>query len=548
MPVSLAQHNAVGSGSATLAYASAQTAGNLNIVGIVSAVAVTGVSDTKNGSYTLAATAAHDTTNGTFISIYYVNNIASALANANTVTVAGPGAANMLDLFAIEVSGLSSLGTLLSAINSGTSVTPTITINSVANGSFIFWPVIFYAGGPGTPSNCTLIDSPNDQDYYLITTSAGNETLSTGGTATFYSQAVAFQPAGGTITLPSTTMQGLFGISTAHLSLGIPLTWDSNMSLWDSPVVNWQAGQPLTWDSPVKLWNDPIGAWDMGNVEWDGLGKWDDQLLVWDPGASIEWDSRDINSTWDSPSAVWDVGNITWDNLKSNWSDPLIAWDAAAQKQWDSAVTYWDSTIDTWDAGATIITLPSTTMQGLFGIKPAPTLVYPLGTVNLQAKLGITPAPQLVYKLPGTTMQGLFGIKPAPQLVYKLPFTTLQARFGISTVTLVYELPVTALQARFGITPTPQLVMKLASATLQARLGITAATVVMKLGTVTMQSNLGITTAKVTAVLPGQMAARLGITNATLTGGGGVTNTQETLFGNQWGISRAIVPPVSDPT
>lgn len=108
----------------TAQYASAQTAGDLNVVviGNNANASVSSVTDTKGNTYTLANPAASQTTETQ--TVYYAKGIAAAAAGANTVTVAfvGGGSPNGCDTRIGEWTGASGLDVVSGATGTGTAL------------------------------------------------------------------------------------------------------------------------------------------------------------------------------------------------------------------------------------------------------------------------------------------------------------------------------------------------------------------------------------------------------------------------------------------
>jgi fibronectin type 3 domain-containing protein len=109
----------------TVAYNSAQTAGNLNVVAIGwgdTTATITSVTDTKGNAYQLAVGPTLYSGVGT-ASVYYAVNIVGASAGANTVTVKFNTAAVYPDVRILEYSGIvtsSPIDVTAAAIGSGT--------------------------------------------------------------------------------------------------------------------------------------------------------------------------------------------------------------------------------------------------------------------------------------------------------------------------------------------------------------------------------------------------------------------------------------------
>jgi hypothetical protein len=89
-------------------YTAAQTTGDLNVVAIGwndSTSSVSSVTDTNHNTYLVAAGPTTNSGNGTQV-IYYAQNIASAAAGANTVTVTFSNSVAYPDVRAVESNGI----------------------------------------------------------------------------------------------------------------------------------------------------------------------------------------------------------------------------------------------------------------------------------------------------------------------------------------------------------------------------------------------------------------------------------------------------------
>jgi hypothetical protein len=111
----------------TVNYASAQTAGDLNVIAVGwndSTSVVSTVKDTLNNTYTLAVGPTRYPPDCSE-SIYYAPGIHAAGAGVNTVTVTFAAAANVVDLRALEYSGLDPVAPFdVAAAAQGMSSTP----------------------------------------------------------------------------------------------------------------------------------------------------------------------------------------------------------------------------------------------------------------------------------------------------------------------------------------------------------------------------------------------------------------------------------------
>jgi len=152
--------------SVTLAYAGAQTSGNLNVVAIGwdnATTQVQSVTDSRGNAYALAAGPTVQTKTQSQ-AIYYAANIASSAANANTVTVTFTGAAPYPDLRIAEYSGLSNSPLEAGRGSSGngsladsgavTTTSPSVLLVGAGYTQSTFT-------GPGTGYTQRLLTSPN---------------------------------------------------------------------------------------------------------------------------------------------------------------------------------------------------------------------------------------------------------------------------------------------------------------------------------------------------------------------------------------------------
>src|SRR5208282_2972956 len=179
------------------------TAGNTDIVGICFAngQTITGVSDSKNGAYTLAGGPYTSTDAGAQLAIYYRTNIATATAGSNTVTIAGVSAGNIYDIWAIEVSGLGSAPVVDGSAVTNQGVSAPLTFNITPAGADFIFVVAGITGSTGTLTNLTLLNNVNDIDYYHTTATSGLITCSDSGVSNWGLLAVAFNPGASTVSL-----------------------------------------------------------------------------------------------------------------------------------------------------------------------------------------------------------------------------------------------------------------------------------------------------------------------------------------------------------
>ena len=168
--------------SVSATFASAQSAGDVNLVFIGwndTTFAVSNVTDSAGNAYTLAygPTALSGTASQ---SVYFAPNIASAAANANSVTVTFNGAASFPDIRIVEYSGASTTTPIdVTAGASGTSATASASVTTVnANDVIVAGDYIQNTTtGPGTGFTQRVLTQP-DSDL------VEDETVSAAGTYT----------------------------------------------------------------------------------------------------------------------------------------------------------------------------------------------------------------------------------------------------------------------------------------------------------------------------------------------------------------------------
>ena len=234
--INLAQLNAgLPSSGATVAvvYASAQTAGNLNVVIVGwsdSTATVSTVTDTKGNVYTLAV--------GPIVvpgavsqSIYYAKNIAGAAAGGNTVTVRFSTTASYPDVRILEYNGLDvntpldgGMGAVGSAATSDSGALVTTNGNDLLVGANTVLTSTTAAGAGYT--NRIITDPDGDLVEDRVVTAVGTyhatATLSSGGS--WVMEVVAFKAAGAA---PAPTAPGSLvasPVSTAQINL----TWTAS--------------------------------------------------------------------------------------------------------------------------------------------------------------------------------------------------------------------------------------------------------------------------------------------------------------------------------
>jgi hypothetical protein len=179
-----------------VAYATAQTAGDLNVVAVGwgdTTSAVSSVTDSRGNTYTRAV---GPTVNAGQQSIYYAKNIA---AGANTVTVTFNQAASYPDVRILEYSGLDTTNPLdvtAGAVGTGTAASSGAATTTVAN-ELIFGTGTaggngFSAAGSGFTSRVLNIYGSLAEDK-IVTGTGSNSTTGTVASSTWIMQMATFK-------------------------------------------------------------------------------------------------------------------------------------------------------------------------------------------------------------------------------------------------------------------------------------------------------------------------------------------------------------------
>ena len=192
--------------SVSVKYATAQTAGDLNVVAVAwnnSTSAVNSVTDTSGNAYLLAVGPTSYAGKGTQL-IYYAQNIAAAAAGANTVTVTFNATVPYPDVRILEYSGISSsaLDVAVGASGNSSSLSSGAVTTTNANDLLVG---ANYIGGcfkaVGTGYTQRLVTSPDCdlvEDEVVAATGSYSATATQGGANWWVMQLAAFRKASGT--------------------------------------------------------------------------------------------------------------------------------------------------------------------------------------------------------------------------------------------------------------------------------------------------------------------------------------------------------------
>jgi hypothetical protein len=203
-PLALVQTTAVTPQSpqtqATLTFASAQVAGDTNIIVIGWSDAtsnIVSITDSAGNVYQLAA----PTTRGAAVSqaIYYASNIKAAAAGSNTLTVTFNTSAPYIDLRAAEYSGLAANPVDVTASATGTSATAsTAAVTTTQDHELVFaagttWGTFLAAGTNFTNRLITIPDGDIVEDRFVTSKGSYSATASLAGSAAWVVQVVTFK-------------------------------------------------------------------------------------------------------------------------------------------------------------------------------------------------------------------------------------------------------------------------------------------------------------------------------------------------------------------
>jgi fibronectin type 3 domain-containing protein len=221
--------------SVAVAFTSAQTAGNLNVVAIgwgETTRTISSVTDSKGNSYVLAAPLTRNTNGGLSHAIYYAKNIAAAAAGTNTVTVTFSGGASDPDLRILEYRGADA-STPVDVTSTGTgsgttSTTPAVTTTTPSDLLFAANVVTTKSTAAGTGFTSRIITPDGNIAEDRMVTAVGSYTATaTLNSGQWIAQVVAFRAALiGPDTTPPSVPAGL--AATAVSSTQINLSWTAS--------------------------------------------------------------------------------------------------------------------------------------------------------------------------------------------------------------------------------------------------------------------------------------------------------------------------------
>jgi hypothetical protein len=183
-------------------YASAQTAGNTNILAIGwnnLTSTVTSVVDSAGNTYRLAVPKA--SANGASQAIWYASNITAAAAGANAVTVTFSASTPFVDIRALEYRGLDPVNPFdvgASASGNSTSATSGAVTTTAAN-ELIFGAGItgglFSASGTGFTNRIITYDGDIAEDRIVTTAGSYSATATLSSSAGWVMQVATFRAA-----------------------------------------------------------------------------------------------------------------------------------------------------------------------------------------------------------------------------------------------------------------------------------------------------------------------------------------------------------------
>ncbi len=227
------------SSSVGIVYASAQNAGDLNVVVVGwypgAGVNVSSVTDSKNNTYVLAVGPTANSGNATQ-SIYYAKNIASAAAGANVVSVNFSGSVPEADIRIEEYSGLDPVNPLdvtVAAVGSGTAPSSGAVTTTSANDLLVGADMIltgYAAAGAGFTAR--IVTSPNSdllEDRVVTATGSYSATATQIGSGWWLMQLAAFRMGG----------SGFSAITPRHAALTLLQTQQFTTNAPGGTILNW---------------------------------------------------------------------------------------------------------------------------------------------------------------------------------------------------------------------------------------------------------------------------------------------------------------------
>jgi len=255
-----------------VAFSSAQSAGNLNVVVVGwndATRTVQSVTDSKGNAYVLAVGPTVLTGKLTQ-SIYYAKNIAAAVAGANVVTVTFSGAANYPDVRVAEYRGLDPVNPLDGAVGASGSTTTsdsgalgTTTANDLLVGANL---VTAHTTAPGAGYTSRVITSPDGdifEDQVVTTIGAYHATAPLSG-GSWVMQLVAFRAGAAVASPPAiTSLTPVSGpVGTAVTIAGSNFGATKGTS---TVTFNGTTATPTSWSATSVVVPVPAGA-TTGNV------------------------------------------------------------------------------------------------------------------------------------------------------------------------------------------------------------------------------------------------------------------------------------------
>jgi hypothetical protein len=219
-------------------YASAQVAGDLNVVFVGWEQATSGVqsiTDSLGNTYVPAIGPTVNPSGATQI-VYYAKNIAAAGAGTNKVTVTFNSSVSFPDVRALEFSGASTdnpVDATVSSIGSGTALTSGALTTTTANDLLVAGGYVqhTYTGGAGTGYTQYLVSTWNLVEGAVVTATGSYIATSTSTSGYWLMQQVAFRAANTSgDTTPPTTPASLTasGASNSQISLSWTPSMDSS--------------------------------------------------------------------------------------------------------------------------------------------------------------------------------------------------------------------------------------------------------------------------------------------------------------------------------
>jgi len=314
-----------GQTSVSVPYASAQNAGDLNVIVVGwnnSSYVISSISDSSGNKYALA-TGPTQVSGALTQSIYYAKNILAAAPSANVLTVKFNGSAASPDIRILEYSGLNATSPLDVAVaatgNSSSSATSAAAIPNAGDLIVGANTVVSMTTGPGTGFTQRILTSPDgDIVEDRVVSAAGNYSASASlsSSAAWIMQLVAFKAAGSVVGQSGPPAPTLSSISvtpsSASISEGSAQQFSATGTYSDGSTEDVTASS--TWVSA----NTSVATIGASTGLANGIGAGSSQITATLGSTSSPSASLSVTSSGGGPAAAQLVQHVSGSNTRYN--------------------------------------------------------------------------------------------------------------------------------------------------------------------------------------------------------------------------------------